>query len=93
MKCQYFAELCKIDPTLKNISTLEFGSMEHLINGLNNNILTVTFIEKLSKCFDWDYQEALITQVIFFFVKYLSAFQKKNLLKDYYNPQIAKIGI
>lgn len=68
MSYYYFTELCKVDPSLKSRNDLDFSSISSLLNIMQHKILDVSFLERMSNDFDWNYQEVLVTQVICFVV-------------------------
>lgn len=64
MSYYYYTELCKIDPSLKIRNDLDFSSISSLLHIMENKVLDVSFLERMSNDFDWNYQEVLVTQVI-----------------------------
>lgn len=67
----YFTELCKVDPSLKSRSDLEFSSISSLLNLMQNKVLDVSFLERMSNDLNWNYQEVLVTQVIVYIYIYI----------------------
>lgn len=59
----YYAELCKIDSSLKNRPTIKFLSIEDVFEKLKIKFLNVSLLHRMCKDFNWNFQEALVTQV------------------------------
>lgn len=61
LKYQYYIQLRQIDPTLKD--DFKFDTVDELFQGLNQKIIDIKLLEKVSSDFDWNYQKILCTQV------------------------------
>lgn len=57
-------ELCKMDPSLKIRTDLEFNSPKQLFKDLQMKIIEIGLLERMSIEFDWKYDHVLVTQVI-----------------------------
>lgn len=63
LKFFYYAEITKIDPSLRIRANLEDVGIDELLKDLRNRQLSVELVKKLSKDFGWDYQSALVQQI------------------------------
>lgn len=64
LKLYYYSEICKSYPTLRAGVNLDHIGIIEFLKDLENRQLSIDLLQKLSKDFGWNYQKALIKQVI-----------------------------
>lgn len=67
-KFQYYKELCTHDPSIKPQTMVDFQSFDTMLNTLDNKVINVSLLKRMSEAFKWNYQKVLVTQVIYFFM-------------------------
>lgn len=63
LKFYYYSELCKYDQSLRFKTNFDSMDISDLLKDLENRLLSVELVKKLSKDFGWDYQKKLVDQI------------------------------
>ncbi|CAD6991333.1 unnamed protein product [Ceratitis capitata] len=63
LKQFYYMELCKLDSSIKGKFNVETDNIQNLLKIFHNKELDVKWLERMSRDFNLDYQQMLITQV------------------------------
>ncbi|XP_067638251.1 kinetochore-associated protein 1 [Eurosta solidaginis] len=64
LKQFYYMEFCKQDPSIKGKFNIETDNVQQLLKLFHNKKLDVKLLERMSRDFNLDYQQLLITQVV-----------------------------
>lgn len=63
LKMYYYLEICKHDPSIKYRANLEELELNELLKDLKTRVLGVDLLKRLTRDFNWDYQQALVSQI------------------------------
>ncbi|CRL07888.1 CLUMA_CG021025, isoform A [Clunio marinus] len=63
LKFYYYSELCKYDPNLRFKTNFDSFDINELLQYLENHVLNIELVKKLTKDFGWDYQKVLVQQI------------------------------
>ena len=63
LKYFYYGELCKLDPSYKDLRNLDTAQLQEMIKELRVYSLDVDLLKKLSNDFSWDFQQLLLSQI------------------------------
>lgn len=59
----YYMEFCQIDPQLKSDQNFKITNYETLFQMLNNKLVDVRLLERISRDYQWNFQRVLVEQV------------------------------
>lgn len=63
LKMYYYLEICKHDPSIKYRANLEDLELTELLKDLKTRVLGIDLLKRLTRDFNWDYQQALVSQI------------------------------